>query len=328
METLKDSFSKVDHIKTVLIGSSGAGNAFAAALALRRSWGNSIKIIAIDTNPKCLVTASIISDKFYQVADVLDQEFRRNVKKILIEEAVDTYAPFLNDEIFVAALLYEEELFNKNLTLQVKNSKVANMCDDKYETFLWLSELNVLTPLCFNKNSHLHNEDKLILKPRRGFGSNVTRLSQAKDFISQYNFDKYILQQECEKPEITIDVCFDKTRNYFKYVCRERLEVKSGVCTKARLFYDNKLEKIAFKIANHLNLSSYCFQVMKLKGEWAVTDVNARLGAGTAMSYAAGMDFFSGMFAILWGEDASSYFRPMQIETIVTRQYSEFLMNF
>ena len=65
---------------------------------------------------------------------------------------------------------------------------------------------------------------------------------------------------------------------------------------------------------------------MKYKGEWAVTDVNARLGAGTAMSYAAGMDFFSGMFAILWDEDPSEYFRLLGKETFITRQYNDFLM--
>jgi len=173
----------------------------------------------------------------------------------------------------------------------------------------------------------LNNIDKYFLKPRKGFGSNVKRLSEIKGSISNYNLEEFIIQEECGKPEITIDVCYDKIRNYFNYVCRERIEVKCGVCTKARLFYDKKLEKIAYTIADNLNLNSYCFQVMNYKGEWAVTDINARLGAGTAMSFAAGMDFYSGMFAILWGEDPSKYFRPLLKETFVTRQYSDFLMN-
>ena len=67
---------------------------------------------------------------------------------------------------------------------------------------------------------------------------------------------------------------------------------------------------------------------MKHKQEWLVTDINARLGAGTAISVAVGLDFFSGMFAVLWGEDPSQYFIPLEKETFVTRQYSEFVMNF
>jgi len=45
------------------------------------------------------------------------------------------------------------------------------------------------------------------------------------------------------------------------------------------------------------------------------------------MSFVAGMDFFSAMFAILWDEDPSPYFRPLTKEIYVTRQYSDFIMN-
>jgi hypothetical protein len=93
------------------------------------------------------------------------------------------------------------------------------------------------------------------------------------------------------------------------------------------LFYDKKLEGIAFTLADKLNLCAFCFQVMKYKGEWAVTDINPRLGAGTGMSFVTGMDFFSAMFAILWDEDPSRYFRPLTKEIYVTRQYSDFIMN-
>jgi hypothetical protein len=124
-----------------------------------------------------------------------------------------------------------------------------------------------------------------------------------------------------------VDVCYDKNRNFFEYVCRERIETKSGVCTKARLFQDKKIGEIALTLAQKLDLSAFCFQLMRLKDNWAVTDINARLGAGTAISVAAGLDFFSGMFAIQWGEDPSKYFKLLQKETFVTRQYSEFVMN-
>jgi carbamoylphosphate synthase large subunit len=313
--------------KVVLIGSSGAGNAFASSLALRRNWGNSIRLIATDTNPRYLVSTSLVSDKFYQVPDANNPEFKNIVAGIMVEEEVNTYVPFVENEIVTAALLYESGKLNKEFYLQVKDAKIANLCNDKYKTFLWLSENNILTPTCFEEIPTNHDLDKLILKPRKGFGSKVCKLSEISGDISHYNMEEYIIQQECEKPEITIDVCYDKGRNFFNYVCRERIETKCGVCTKARLFYDEQLEKTAFTIAEKMNLVSYCFQVMKYKGEWAVTDINPRLGAGTPMSFAAGMDFFSGMFAILWGEDPTAFFRSLKKETYVVRQYCDFNMS-
>jgi carbamoylphosphate synthase large subunit len=317
----------MDQKKTVLVGSCGAGNAFSSLLALRRNWGNTIKIVAIDINPGYLVTSSLISDKYFQVPETRTSDFKEYLLDILINEDVDTYIPLMDDEIFVAAKLYEEGRFNEKLSLQVKNSKIANLCNDKYETFNWLTEHNILTPLCFKEIEPKQINEKLIIKPRRGFGSKIIRLSDFNNTSFNYNFEDFIIQQECDNPEVTIDVCFDKKNEFFCYICRERLEVKSGVCTKARLFYDKSLEKIALIIADNMGLNSFCFQVMKYMGEWAVTDINARLGAGTAMDLSVGMDFFSGMFAILWGENPSEYFRPLQNETFVTRQYSDFLMK-
>ncbi len=313
--------------KKIVIGSSGAGNAFASLLALRRSWGNSVQITAIDSNPKYLVSSSLISDKFYQVSKTDTAEFKKEIIKIISKEEADTYIPFLDHEIFVAAELYESEVFNKRIKIQVKSSKIADLCNDKYKTFFWLSEQNIVTPKCYLTFEAINKNENLIIKPRKGFGSKIFKLTENRENISKFNSETYIIQQECEKPEITVDVCYDKTRNFFSYICRERLEAKSGVCTKARLFYNEKIEAIAFTIAEKLDLSAFCFQLMDYKGEWAVTDINARLGAGTPMSVAVGLDFFSGMFAVLWDQDPSVYFRPLQKETFVTRQYCDFVMN-
>jgi carbamoylphosphate synthase large subunit len=313
--------------RIVLLSSAGTGTAFASTLALRRNWGDTIKIIVADSNPQNLVTCSLISDKYYQVPLNHEAAFKDTIEKIILDENVDTYIPFIDHEIYLGALLYEEKFKDNNLTLQVRNSNMADICNDKYKTFLFLTENNILTPHCYQFDESIPGSGSLIIKPRKGFGSKVIRVSEVKENLSKYSFENYIIQEECERPEVTVDVCFDKKKYFFSYVCRERIEIKSGVCTKARLFYDKEIEYIAYKIANKLNLSSFCFQIMKNKGKWAVTDINARLGAGTVMSVATGMDFFSGMFAILWGGDPSVYFKPLQKETYVTRQYSEFVMN-
>lgn len=324
---MADSTNISDQKKTILIGSSGTGNAFATMLALRRNWGTSCKVIAVDINPKHLITSSLLADKYFSIPEINDPEFVRVIERIISEEDVDTYVPLIDDEIYKAALLYETGMIKQKLNLQVKSSAIADLCNDKYKTFIWLSEQSILTPICYKNDLQISNCDGLIVKPRRGYGSRIKYASEFMSQIANLSLEEYIIQEECKLPEITIDVCFDKNRNFFSYICRERIEVKSGVCTKARLFYDDKLESIAYTIADKLNLSAYCFQVMNYKDNWAVTDINARLGAGSAMSTVVGMDFFSGMFAIFWGEDPSDYFKPLKKESFVTRQYSDFLMT-
>jgi len=228
--------------RSVLIGSSGTGNAFSSILALRRHWGSSVRIVAIDTNPRHLVTSSLLSDSFYQVPETCKPEFRKSVAEIYKMEKINTYIPFIDEEIYVAALLYEAGKFDENLVLQVKSSAIADICNDKYKTYLWLSDAGISTPRCFINESGKVRESNLILKPRKGFGTRIIRWSEVDGELWDYDPDKYLLQYECEKPEITIDVCYDRKRGYFNYVCSERLEIKSGVCTKARLFNDYELD--------------------------------------------------------------------------------------
>lgn len=311
----------------VFFSSAGTGTAYSAILSLRRNWGNSKKIIVADSNHKSLVTSSLLSDEYIQVPLNLDVNYKNIIIDILYKKEVNTYLPFIDEEIYIASLIYKEKFKTSNLKLQVKSPEIADICNDKYKTFLFLLENNILTPHCYLSNDSIQEKEAIIIKPRKGFGSTIINVSDPYNVFSYYSSEKYIVQQECQKPEITVDVCYDKSNNFFKYICRERIETKSGVCTKARLFYDKKIENIAFIIADKLDLKSFCFQLMKLKGDWAVTDINARLGAGTAMSVAVGMDFFSGMFATLWEQDPSSFFKPLLKETYVTRQYADFIMN-
>ncbi len=314
--------------RVVLLSSAGTGTAFASALSLRRNWGSNVTIITADSNPRNLVTSSLFCDKHYQVPLNNDLKYKKSLEKILLEENADTYVPFIDHEIYIGAMIFEEAFNSGNLAIQVKKPHIADLCDDKYQTYIFLQENNVPTPETKLIDSKNIQKKDFIIKPRRGFGSQIEKLTdKTDDCLEKYDCDHYLIQRECVKPEITVDVSYDKESNYFVYVCRERLEIKTGVCTKARLFYDDEIEKIAHTIAIKLELNSFCFQLMKYKGDWVVTDVNARLGAGTALSVAAGLDFFSAMFAILWKEDPSIFFKPLKRETFVTRQYVEFVMN-
>lgn len=68
---------------------------------------------------------------------------------------------------------------------------------------------------------------------------------------------------------------------------------------------------------------------MKFNDEWVLTDLNLRIGGGTALTCAVGFDVISASYAYSIGEDCSPYLRQMNAteEYFVTRQYSEFIMH-
>jgi predicted ATP-grasp superfamily ATP-dependent carboligase len=129
------------------------------------------------------------------------------------------------------------------------------------------------------------------------------------------------------RPEITLDT-FRGRDGRSRTVCRERLEVKAGVCTKARLFEDEVLADLGRRVAEGLDIrGSFCMQMMQnpQSNGWEITDVNCRPGAGTRLSAAAGVDVLSAWFADRWGEDPARFLRPLSRECFVVRSYQEWV---
>ncbi|MDI9338861.1 MAG: ATP-grasp domain-containing protein [Alphaproteobacteria bacterium] len=312
--------------RNILIGSAGTASAFATIQAIRRNLDTNCYIISTDINPPHLVTSSLLSDKHIQVNKSNNPKFENEILKIINEHNIDTYIPFIDLEVLIASKLYKNNMLKENVCLQVKDPHIAAICHSKLESYYFLNSLGIKTPKIFLESTpDLPNS--ILKKPLSGFGSKIDIIDKA-DYEKNFEQAKndFIFQEICSLPEITVDVSYSKKFNHFKYICRERIEIKSGVCTKARIFFDNKLEEIALQLAKNLNLHSFCFQVMRLNDDWAVTDMNPRLGAGTPLSYAYGYDFFNAMLYILWDKNPNNLFSNNKSERFVTRQYVEYLM--
>lgn len=315
----------------VLIGAGGTGTAFGAAMALRRHWSNDIKLVIMDINPKHLVTSTLLADAFEQVPLISDPEFKKVFLDIIKRYEVDTYLPLIDMEIEIAAKFRDSNLLQSRFYLLAPTIEAARICHDKYLTAQWLKDHNLLTPRTVLADSDLSQFDSLFfLKPRRGFGSRGAKQASFADInvIPLEERVNWVVQPLCKAPEVTVDVYVNPNNGFYRTVCRERLETKSGVCTKAHVFVSDELESIALKIAEGLGFyGTFCFQVMRYKGEWNITDINARPGAGTAISVAVGLDFFAAAFAYHWGIDPQNALPKLSRDFFVTRQYAEYVMG-
>jgi carbamoylphosphate synthase large subunit len=312
-----------------LIGSAGTGTAFAAAMALRRRWPDRVRLVAMDMNPGHLVTSALLADAFEQVPASSDTEFAAALVDILRRHHIDTYLPLIDLEILRAAELREKGLLPHGLVTLAPSAASARACLDKLETASIVQSAGIAVPLTAPATQPFASK-QYFLKPRRGFGSRGAGIvaRDELDLRAAPRAEDWVVQEICPGPEMTVDVSRAPSRQLLRVVCRDRLEVKAGVCTKARVFDDAAHAAVAERIGRTLGLAGgYCFQMMNSSRGWLVTDVNARLGAGTALSVAAGVDFFAATFANAWGLDASQFLPPLPGECFVTRQYAEFLMT-
>jgi hypothetical protein len=306
-------------VKKVLITSAGTGNAYAAAEAVNMFFGDEVELFLTDINEKHLISSTNFKSNFIKTPRISDKAYIYFIRDILELTQLDIVIPFIDQDVKLFAQLFKE--FNFITPVQIQQS--ADICYDKYETFKWLKKNGIRTPESKLLGSFESNNINYIIKPRSGFGSLIMPYNLENYKKVKSTLHEFICQQRLENPEITVDVF--NSNGVFEYICRERIETKNGVCTKARLFKDEKLEFLALKLSLGLGLKYFCFQVMRCDENWSVTDINPRLGSGTPMSKVVGLDFFAAMVGDLLGRNVEGFLQYINEEKFVTRQYLNIL---
>ena len=312
----------------ILIGGGGTGAAFALTSRLRAHWHDDVFIIITDTNPEHLVTTSVLADGFHQVPPASDPAFDTALKGIIQSEEITTYIPIHNAEMRAAWRLQAHDYgWPVDFWMQGPGAHLL----DKRAADPWLESIGVRVPAGPDDLAKQAPGSQWFVKPRDGFGSTGARkeTTAALARLPADEMSGLVVQEVCDHPEITIDSFYDATSGAVYAYCRERLETKAGVCTKARIFQDGELVDFAARIGAALQQRGIiCFQAMVGQGGWCVTDLNLRAGGGTALTCAAGFDVLSASYACRIGEPYDRFLRPMtdKEEIFVTRQYSEFVM--
>lgn len=312
--------------RVVWIGSAGTGTAFGIARTLRETWGESVRIVAADIFASKLVATSALADTFVQVPPVSDPDFSEAVLSGLAETNTTLYVPILDEEILWAAEARDAGHLPVGVTTTAPPVVSARTCIDKLLAARWLTSASLPTPETKPLADASWEGEALVAKPRCGRGSLGVELldSAAELAAAQASGADLIVQPRCRGPELTIDVCAHA--NGTRAVARERLEVKAGVCTKARVFEDPAHAALAHKLATGLELrGAFCFQLMQDPSGAGpvITDINARPGAGTRLTVAAGVEILAAALADQWGLPVAPFLRTLDGERWVVRHYVE-----
>ena len=309
---------------TIWIGGAGTGTALGLMLSAREAAGDEVRLVAADMHPAHLVAASAVADAFEQVPPTADASFPARLEEGLRRHDADLYVPILDTEIELAARAPVA-----GVTTLAPPHEAALLCLDKLAMARWLEARGLPTPPTAPAGEAAWREGGLVVKPRRGWGSaGVRRLAAAADLEALRGDAELVAQPVCSGPEITIDGFRSRTDGRVATACRERIEVKAGVCTKARVHHDGRLDELARAVAGGLGLTgAFCLQVMQLDGEPHITDVNPRPGAGTRLSAAVGFDPMAALVAEALGRDPREHLGRVAQERHVVRRYVEVVLR-
>ncbi|HEX3519055.1 MAG TPA: ATP-grasp domain-containing protein [Solirubrobacteraceae bacterium] len=315
----------------ILLGTAGTGTTWGIATSLREHWGERLHILATDMLPERLVATSSLADRFVQVPAVSDAAFQAGLLELIEQDQIDTYVPTLDAEIVLAARLREEGRL-EGVRVLAPPLWAAATCLDKRAMSEWLSGKGIAGARTIAFEADAWSEAGIVVKPRRGVGSvGVERLRERRSWESwceRADHEDWIAQELIEGPEVTLDCFRSRSGGEGRVVCRERVEVKSGVCTKARVFEDDELAQLGLAIGDGLSITgAYCLQAMNAGDQgWLVTDVNPRPGAGTRLSAALGVALHAAMFADAWGLSTEGLLPRLGRERWVARQYREVVL--
>ena len=310
-------------MKKIFILGGGTATAWHLCNIIKRDFLDCFYLYIGDINERKFIPSSLLCDRYIQLQYTTNHSFYYSyMLEVLKNEKIDFLIPLIDNDLFLFSN-DNPDLLKLNVQSTSPCGKTMNICMTKKNISIFLTEHGLLVPRHYKKEE-IETEKVYFVKPNKGFGSKDARTEKGKDI--SYS-DDIIIQEVLHKPEITVEIF--KKNDYYNFIIRERIETKSGVSTKARFIIDSEIVTIINRINNIFDLPLVsCVQFMKNEEEkWYLTDLNMRLGAGTALSTAAGFSIASAFISVLAGRgDFKKYLKDVPMNLIVTRVYNELVM--
>jgi len=318
--------------RRLIVGSSGGTSGFGTIRSLRERYADRVFVVAIDTNPRELVAATVLADAFVQVPLARSPHFPAALGNLAQSYPGTGYLPLHDDEIEIASRLVAEGRFPAGLSLIAPPHDVVRLCSDKWEMHRWLRVHGLPSPETALATPAALQAMRLpvVLKPREGTGGGNFRRIRGPEELREIDPSRWLLQETLEKPEASVEIFHSRNGEIFRCVSREYLERRpGGPSTKARLHDEPTLATIAQRLARELPMfGTFNFEAMHdSAGEWRIIDVNPRVNAGTRMCAVAGIDLGTANLADFWGEPVESMLPALDGEYYVVKQYEDFVTS-
>ena len=200
---------------------------------------------------------------------------------------IDVLIPLIDDDIGCFSN-DDPDLNAMGVRSTAPSAKSVDALSDKGHLTETLRQIGIYSPRVFTAAEQMDPSKRYFIKDRIGCGSRGAATVSGREAIELVAQPGKVVQEIYYGPEITVDAVLDGKKVYT--ICRERKEIKLGVSTKCRVYFDKDIQSILERLTKEIELPSvFCVQFMKdINGEWVLIDLNLRSGGGTAISAAVG----------------------------------------
>lgn len=310
--------------KKILITAGGTATAWHLCNIIKEYFDNKLEIHICDINDEYLVASSIFAYKFHKVPSIYEDNYKEYMINLLKNEKIDIIVPLIDFDL-VTFCSDSNELKNINVISTAPLLNTTETLTNKKNLEIFLKNNNIpYVPSVILEN--VLEDKEYVIKPIRGFGSRGVEILNGLEIKNRKLDEDMLIQEKCNKKEVTAEIFNGEFLSIF---VRERVETKSGVCTKMVPFNNDQVIDSLKRLINVIKCPiALCIQLMELDGIWRITDCNLRLGAGTALSSAIGFQLARSFLATLVNEQVpSEWLKPNKKVKSVLRVYKEIVIN-
>ncbi len=246
-----------------------------------------------------------------------DEEYIPFLKEYCTKNSIDIIISLFDVDLPVLAA-NKSQFEEMGIKVIVSDENVINICNDKWETYKFLSNNNFYTPKTYIDMDELLTDIKngemsypIIIKPRWGMGSigvfvaeNEEELKvlykKAKKAMTN-SYLKYeskadiehsiIMQEKLSGQEYGIDVINDLDGNFVSYVVRRKIDMRAGETDIAQIENNSIISSEAARIGKILgHIANLDCDMFLVNNTPYILEMNARFGGGYPFSHGAGVN--------------------------------------
>ena len=255
---------------------------------------------------------------------VLAQSKERGIGIVfpVIDEELQPFADHQAE--FVAAGI--QVVSNAAATVRVANDKLA--------TYRLACSSGIPTPRTWawaDRGQVLATDFPVYVKPRDGRGSvGVRRVDSLSEFGAlSAQCEGHLIQSAVDGQEYTVDILMDFEGTVHSAIPRKRLQVKSGVCSKAETCRDEELCALATRVAVVFGLAPRANVqfIRPEEGPPQLIEVNPKFGGTSILSTAAGVNLPLQVMRLYLGLGFSPGIHAFEAGLIMARMWDEIYMR-
>lgn len=241
-------------------------------------------IYGVDRNPFCY--AQTVLGKNFFIAPPISawQNYKNFLLRVCQENKIDLIIPCSNDEELIKLAESREDFSKIGTDILISNLKSILICDDKIKLSRFAANLGLKTPRIYVGGKIKY---PVVIKNLRGNGSENILVAKNEQELNKINRKGRMIQEMVSGSEYSVDLVLDNNSEVIASLCRKRIAVKSGLCTKTEIIDDSPLLVLSAMIAKHLRLIGPA-NVQFI--EDYLIEVNPRLPGGLGLDCAAGVN--------------------------------------